>query len=125
MARTVDHLIVLTVFAYFSGIDRAHLADAATMGWVLWLYAPIDCLFTYFFQAGPGKMLMRLRVVGETGAKLFFTQCIKRAIAVLIVGEGLAVFPLSTMALTVSAIIFYAYNTTAWDKWAGTMVISR
>jgi len=70
-------------------------------------------------------MLMRLRVVGETGTKLFFTQCIIRSIAVLIVGEGLAVFPLSTMAFTVSAVIFYAYSTTAWDRWAGTMVISR
>lgn len=124
VARFVDHCLLFLIAGGIHGLLPSPHVDYRELGFLIVLaYCPLEVFFTYMFGCGPGKFLLSLRVVSRDGRSPSLLACSKRAICVLLFGEGLALAPFSTIAFTSTIFIYLYFESTVWDGVAATSVV--
>jgi uncharacterized RDD family membrane protein YckC len=128
LARALDTIILLPLSAWLlislPGCNElADLFFALAMIGGAWL---LESLSLIFFAATPGKLLLGLKVLGPRGGKLNLRQAGARTAAMWIMGMGLF------LSWIVSLAFFWAsyrslryYGVTIWDAGGEYQVVSR
>lgn len=122
-ARAIDNAALFAV-VYVSNPAATSNPNNKSIFIFFLMATVIDCLCTYMFGRGLGKLLLGIRVKPDGGQDMDLQTAIRRSFCIWLFGYALGVMALATIAQFISIAYYLRNDRTIWDDWTNTSVIS-
>ena len=124
-ARFVDSFLAGLTFSFLGAVFGVPVSKWNTylVGLAgIYLWTPFEAAFLSSSRTTPGKYLFNIRISDESGDRLQYGTCLRRALLVLVKGLGLGIPIVPLFTQIIAYVRLQGQGITSWDSDCGAIV---